>query len=657
MLLRQESECASAVIMGMMIGQVFGGTLGDMLGVQRAIFLVMMIQIISCLSSSLSSLHASPTMNDFAVTLSTSSSSQDMNSGGRMHRLLRAAAAILSSIPAMSVLLKQLTFWRFWLGVGCGGVYPLAAVLSSRQQQQQQIDEVGGGYKDDTYDEESTDLPSELDEEDGDLIVEDYKEDVALIDLQTSKVEKSRSTSQLNPSDVIKTMISPRRRSQMLPIKRRTKSTLIQETVGDHHDDIKVSDTAEKAAKDDSKKNQLSKLQSLALTFSTQGVAFLTVPSLTYVLLLVSFPSPDMRQTMTDQSVYKLDVVWRIISAIGSLPGLTLMMYLYFYSSRDEIKSKGGGGHGDSWIRILQYYCFSFWKKPRNREVVDREPIFVEHNRSSSNGSLADGMEPLVSEVPEEDATIRSTTNYQRRLPSSATCEKQKKGLWESILSEEDLTRKMLGTAGTWFLFDVIFYGNTLFQQLILEVAFNQDTAKDTTSHGRRLVHDSGNQDIQPTIASLMKTTRDSSILSLLALPGYFFTVFLLGKITCRCIHQTPRFIQIQGFIWMTVLYGTLGVFWDTLTNHQSLLILLYGGTFFFSNYGPNSITFMLPSLTFSEDCRSTLNGICAACGKLGALVGASLFQPLAEKLGPPTVMLLCAGLSIVACVVSILCI
>ena len=49
MLLRQESECASAVIMGMMIGQLAGGTLGDMFGVQRAIFLVMAIQIISCL--------------------------------------------------------------------------------------------------------------------------------------------------------------------------------------------------------------------------------------------------------------------------------------------------------------------------------------------------------------------------------------------------------------------------------------------------------------------------------------------------------------------------------------------------------------------------------------------------------------------------------
>jgi len=106
----------------------------------------------------------------------------------------------------------------------------------------------------------------------------------------------------------------------------------------------------------------------------------------------------------------------------------------------------------------------------------------------------------------------------------------------------------------------------------------------------------------------------------------------------------------------MTLLYGALGIGWTSLIHHQALLIILYGGTFFFSNYGPNSITFMLPSLTFSEECRSTLNGICAACGKLGALVGASLFQPLSERLGPQTVMLLCAGLSVFACIVSMIC-
>ena len=54
----------------------------------------------------------------------------------------------------------------------------------------------------------------------------------------------------------------------------------------------------------------------------------------------------------------------------------------------------------------------------------------------------------------------------------------------------------------------------------------------------------------------------------------------------------------------------------------------------------------MLPSMTFSPACRSTLNGISAASGKAGALIGAILFEPAASRFGNDKVMLMCACLS-----------
>lgn len=57
----------------------------------------------------------------------------------------------------------------------------------------------------------------------------------------------------------------------------------------------------------------------------------------------------------------------------------------------------------------------------------------------------------------------------------------------------------------------------------------------------------------------------------------------------------------------------------------------------------------MMPSMTFSRPCRSTLNGVCAASGKIGALIGASLFVPLANWLGNDRMMIICATVSIVA--------
>ena len=56
----------------------------------------------------------------------------------------------------------------------------------------------------------------------------------------------------------------------------------------------------------------------------------------------------------------------------------------------------------------------------------------------------------------------------------------------------------------------------------------------------------------------------------------------------------------------------------------------------------------MLPSMTFSRDCRTTFNGVAAASGKIGALVGTSLFVPFSARFGDNAAMLTCAFLSIV---------
>jgi MFS transporter, PHS family, inorganic phosphate transporter len=55
----------------------------------------------------------------------------------------------------------------------------------------------------------------------------------------------------------------------------------------------------------------------------------------------------------------------------------------------------------------------------------------------------------------------------------------------------------------------------------------------------------------------------------------------------------------------------------------------------------------------FSPECRSTFNGLSAAAGKLGALTGASLFEPAANRLGDSSVMLLCAAIALLALIIT----
>lgn len=252
------------------------------------------------------------------------------------------------------------------------------------------------------------------------------------------------------------------------------------------------------------------------------------------------------------------DVAWRCLLGIGSLPGLVLIVTRIQRRRQDDA------------IVSIQL------------ETVDTDKQLIN-----------------VHKMP------------QVRLPPTS--------LLEQIRSESNLLRKIIGTAGCWFLFDILFYGNTLFQPVVLSVAFGQSE----TIHA---------------------TVRDSIFISMMALPGYFVTVFMVGI-------QSPKRIQLQGFVCMAGLYLAIGLKFDTL--HRNSLMVLYGLTFFFSNYGPNSTTFLLPSMTFSRPCRSTLNGVCAASGKFGALLGSCIFLPLASRFGDANVMTLCAIVSLFSAVLT----
>lgn len=46
-----------------------------------------------------------------------------------------------------------------------------------------------------------------------------------------------------------------------------------------------------------------------------------------------------------------------------------------------------------------------------------------------------------------------------------------KEEIWMAIKEEKSLLKKLVGTAGCWLLFDILFYGNTLFQPVVLSAA------------------------------------------------------------------------------------------------------------------------------------------------------------------------------------------
>jgi predicted phosphate transport protein (TIGR00153 family) len=80
----------------------------------------------------------------------------------------------------------------------------------------------------------------------------------------------------------------------------------------------------------------------------------------------------------------------------------------------------------------------------------------------------------------------------------------------------------------------------------------------------------------------------------------------------------------------------------------------VYGLTFFFANFGPNTTTFVYPSEVFPTSFRTTGGGIAAASGKIGAVVAVALFPTLLGMFGLPWFFGLLAIVSFLGCLVTI---
>ena len=56
---------------------------------------------------------------------------------------------------------------------------------------------------------------------------------------------------------------------------------------------------------------------------------------------------------------------------------------------------------------------------------------------------------------------------------------------------------------------------------------------------------------------------------------------------------------------------------------------MVYGVSYFFTEFGPNSTTFVYPAEIFPVEGRTTGHGIASAAGKLGGFIGVFLFPIL----------------------------
>jgi MFS family permease len=185
-------------------------------------------------------------------------------------------------------------------------------------------------------------------------------------------------------------------------------------------------------------------------------------------------------------------------------------------------------------------------------------------------------------------------------------------GLGE-FLRNRRMLMLLLGTAGSWFLFDYAYYGNTLSLPVILK-------GVDSTA----------------TIEAKLAWTL--GIFVVFAVPGYAMAVWKMDKIG----HRRLQFI---GFAAMAVAFTVLAAV-PKLTTTVVPFLLVFGVSYFFVEFGPNTTTFVLPSEVFPVSMRTTGHGIAAGIGKLGAFVGVFLVPQLAKHVGLRGMLAVAAGAS-----------
>ncbi|KAJ8762807.1 hypothetical protein K2173_022936 [Erythroxylum novogranatense] len=302
----------------------------------------------------------------------------------------------------------------------------------------------------------------------------------------------------------------------------------------------------------------------IAAVFAMQGFGILAgglVAMGVSAMFRAVYKAPAYSVNPLASTVPEADYVWRIILMLGALPAV-----------------------------LTYYWRMKMPETPRYTALVAKNA-----EKACNDMSKVLELEMQVDEVAREKVPPKGSNSF---------------GLW----SREFLRRHglhLLGTASTWFLLDIAYYSQNLFQKDIFTTVGWLPQAKTMSA-----------------LDELFKIAKAQFFIALCGtVPGYWFTVGLIDYI--------GRFtIQLIGFAFMTVFMFSLAIpyhHWTMKENHIGFVVM-YAFTFFFANFGPNSTTFIVPAEIFPARFRTTCHGISAAAGKAGAIIGAFGFLYAAQN-------------------------
>ncbi|KAG8780079.1 hypothetical protein FRC12_023489 [Ceratobasidium sp. 428] len=291
--------------------------------------------------------------------------------------------------------------------------------------------------------------------------------------------------------------------------------------------------------------------------------------------------------------VHKVDAVWRIVVGLSLIPAFgTLYQRLTLPESTRFSKTRNNTAEADE----------------AQKESNEKETV-TEQTKEATSSSSNDASSGVQTEVD-----VKKKAHIHEFL---------------AYLSEWRHAKLLIGTALSWFLVDIAFYGINLNTSVVLQqIGF--DGAGNNAWH------------------KMFRISTGNLIITALGfVPGYYVTVFTvewLGR----------KFIQVQGFIMSSVFLAILAAKFHTLSTPA--FIVCFALMQFFFNFGANATTYMYPAELFPTRYRAFAHGISAASGKCGAILASLAFNALSKKIGTPAVMWIFVGCNLLGAIVTLVC-
>ncbi|KAK6462609.1 inorganic phosphate transporter [Scheffersomyces coipomensis] len=289
----------------------------------------------------------------------------------------------------------------------------------------------------------------------------------------------------------------------------------------------------------------------MAAVFSNQGLGQL-LGGIVAVVVVAAYKDDLVFATKGSECVGRClkanDQMWRILIGFGCVPGC-----------------------------IALYYRLTIAESPR---------YSLDVNEHDTLEKVADAEAAIANEAHEIVAPKASLKDFWGHF-----------GQWR-------YGKILLGTAGSWFMLDVAYYGLNLNTATILQTIGYAGSA------------------------NVYEKLYDSAVGNLIlvcagALPGYWATIA-----TVDTVGRKP--IQLLGFTMLTILLCVFGFAYHRLTEGGKLGVYIVAQ--FFQNFGPNSTTFIIPGEVFPTRYRSTAHGLSAASGKVGAIVAQTALGTLVNR-------------------------